>query len=326
MSQPDLTVRFEGLEEAKPGDNCYDPKQPWYVHVTVLNAKYKDSIQGGLDPNDPTGPAAACNLMLQVMKGKTLASGVAYSTYVSVMALDGYPAQGVFELGLSIQLPLAVKKAELGTLFAFRIEIDSGKTVPESEEGNNVFVWEKGTPPPLFKLGSGEVNPAPQPDEHLAFIDTAAVSSSEKQLKVQVQNLGSLPSQPMPVYLRLFDKPTPGTPVGRSYLGAIGQVPSLAPGNSLWILLESDTPFVHPHAPAVPRRSRRPAQHIRLRRGAGNVGGLVEVQDYRLVDRGDDFDVLIPFTLAFYHGFGTLGFGGPAIGSRKGPIRIPGKG
>ena len=58
MNQPDLTVTFKGMEEAKPGQACYDPAQPWFAYVLINNCKFIDKEKGIADAKNPTGPSA----------------------------------------------------------------------------------------------------------------------------------------------------------------------------------------------------------------------------------------------------------------------------
>lgn len=340
MSQPDLTVTFKGMEEAKPGQACYDPAQPWFAYVLINNCKFIDKEKGIADAKNPTGPSAPCKVRLDIMKGDKLSSGTAYSVAVDVDALSGYsdsPDTNPYIIGLSIKLPVQVKKADFGSKYAFRITVDSGSEVTESEENNNIFTWEKGTVPQAAIFSSGEIyNPAPPADQNWKIIDTAAKPDSLRDVQVRIKNMGDAPSMEELVTLTVYEDPVAGQPTAVGSIQALGKVPSLAPGNSTWLTLTAEQDFIRPLPAATAQPASEPQAYIQRSRGAQQFQIRRRFDQVARIDQSQlqvhhftqvehcEFKVLRPFSIRIGHDRESVGFGRAPIETGK-RIRIPGK-
>lgn len=190
IAQPNLQIFFDGLEEAVPGMPCYDPAQPWFVHVTVVNAnsdpKWAPNLRA-LDPKNPTAAAGGFAIVFEVFVGVTAALGSQHSGSVYMDSLGAYPGSNACALGFSMQLPKNISKADFGVKYGFRFTVDMYSDVAESNEGDNVFLWDKAQVPPLvpaWKEGD------PSPFSNLKFVDFKAIPGSTRELDVLVKKPG----------------------------------------------------------------------------------------------------------------------------------------
>lgn len=340
MSEPDLTVTFKGMEEAKPGQKCYDPAQPWFVYVNINNCKFINKEKGIADVKNPTGPSAPCKVRLDIMKGDHLNSGTAYSVAVNVDALSGHPGSpndtAPYIIGLSIKLPVEVKKLDFGTKYAFRITVDSDSEITESEENNNIFTWEKGTAPEAATFSSGEnFNPEPPPNQNWKFIDTAAKPDSLRDVQIRVKNEGSEPSIEELIILTVYKDPVAGLPTAEGSIEAITKMPSIAPGQSIWLTLSADQDFIRP-LPAAAQPASDPTPYIRRTRGVQQLQIRYPFGKVAKIDPGQlrghsftqvehcEFEVIRPFSIHLAQDGDRIGFGKAPITTKR-PIRIPGK-
>jgi hypothetical protein len=326
------------LQKALPGTACFDPKQPWYLRVMVVN-KFPEPY------GEPPADAGPFRIAVAIMNGPTFTSGLAET--MSFDVVDGLPFTS--NIAVSMQLPEKVKPVDLGSKRAFWIAVDpENKVMKGGQDGvSPVFEWElkegervaivpecpKTVPPP----GSGS---APSADRDLKITDTAGVPGNKQKLKVEIKNVGTLRSVPATLTLNLFGTPTPGDPVRKTVGVADAKIPPLDPGAKAWVEISGPIAFVEP--PADTSRAQAPrirqSQPIAFRSIATRKAVLtrenvvrdasgVRVRQAPLtlvhVTGSSDYKALIPFALEVAGTNERLVFGMPA--PTGGPIKIPGK-
>lgn len=342
MPQPNLRIYFDGLEEATPGMPCYDPEQPWFAHVTVVNANLDPkwpAEKRALNPQNPTGPAGPFKVFFQVFPGQTSKStsgSTPFTTYL-VDGLGAYPGgTNACAQGFSMQLPKGTAKADFGVKYGFMFQADMYHSVTESNEDDNYFVWESGLAPslaPQWKEGD------PSPFSNLKFIDFKAVPGSKNQLDMLVKNQGSETSYQLELRLSILGAPKPGSPTGSVVESVSANSTAIPPGGSTWVRFKARSAFVQPRAALSARELQRlhsanPASR-RFRQVQLGSSGLLDGQNiprYLVMEKDFDFVPLKPFFITLMNASTSerVAFGENPLGVVKrpgpgGPIAIPHK-
>lgn len=337
MAQPNLQIFFDGLEEAVPGMPCYDPAQPWFAHVTVVNAnsdpKWAPNLRA-LDPKNPTAAAGAFAIVFEVFVGITAALGSQHSGSVFMDSLGAYPGSNACALGFSMQLPKNISKADFGVKYGFRFTVDMYSDVAESNEGDNVFLWDKAQVPPLvpaWKEGD------PSPFSNLKFVDFKAIPGSTRELDVLVKNQGAETSLQLELRLSIMGPPTPASPTGSVLESVSANSTAIPPGASTWVRFKASTPFLQPRARLTAREIKRLQSDPGSRRfrqvqsgSSSRLGGL-QVPSYLVVEKDFDFVPLKPFVITLINEARSekVAFGENPVNTKRpgkgGPIAIPHK-
>lgn len=335
MALPNLQVFFDGIEEATPGMPCYDPAQPWFAHVTVANA---NSVPGfdprlrAFDPKQPTAAADTFSVIFEVFVGTTAALGSQSATSYVVDGLAAYPGNEPHALGFSMQLPKTVSHKDFGLKYGFRFTADLYGHIAESNEGDNVFLWEKAQLPPLANVWKpGD----PSPFTDLKFMGFKAVPGSGRQLDVLVRNQGAETSLQLELRLQIMGAPTPASPAGSVLETVSANSTAIASGGQTWIRFKAKTAFVQPVAGLSLRdvRRLRSAGSRRFRQvqtGQGGLRGLPTLSRYLVVEKDFNFVPLKPFVITLMNDGQTerVAFGEPAVkkpGGSQGGIDVPDK-
>ncbi len=331
MPEANLQIFFDGLEEATPGMPCYDPAQPWFAHVTVVNANSDakwDPSRRALDPQKPTAKAGPFSVLFQVFEGATSASDTQSVQSYTVEGLGPYPGSGDWLQGFSMQLPKNISKPDFGLKHGFRFKADTYFAVPESNEDDNSFLWEKAQVPPLAPLWKeGD----PSPFSNLKFVDFKAIPGSQRQLDVLVKNQGAQQSLQLELRLSIIGQPTPASPTGSVLESASANSTAIPPGGSTWVRFKTRTAFVQPSA-GLPARelkrlqattpgSRRFRQVQASNNSSAPGGGTV--QRYLVVEKDFDFVPLKPFVITLMNDARSEKV---AFGEHPVKIKQPGKG
>lgn len=341
MALSNLRIFFDGLEEATPGMPCYDPEQPWFAHVTVVNAnadtKWDPKLRA-LDPQKPTAAAGPFKVSFQVFPGPTAASasGSTPFTLYEVDGLGAYPASEAFVKGFSMQLPKDISKADLGVKRGFRFKADPYFAVPESNEDDNSFVWESAQAPDMApQWQEGDASPF----SNLKFMDFRAIAGSKRDIEVMVKNQGSETSLQLELRLNIIGPPTPRSPLG-SVLESVSVNSSAIPtGGSVWVRFTAKRDFVQPRTGLPARELRRlqaanPASRRfrQVQMGSSALLGGQNISRYLVMEKDFDFMPLKPFTIAVMNSSSSerVAFGENPVGGGKkpgggGPIAIPQK-
>ena len=330
MPQPNLQIFFDHLEEAKPGMPCYDPEQPWFAHVTVVNAnsdaKWAPNLRA-LDPKNPTAPAGAFAVLFEVFVGTTAALGTQYAATFHVDSLGAYPGDGDCALGFSMQLPKGMSHTDLGKKYGFRFTADKYSDVAESNEGDNVFLWDKAQAPNMAPLWS-EGDPSPY--SNLKFVDFKAIAGSTHELDVLVKNQGAETSLQLELRLSIVGAPTAASPTGSVVESVSANSTAIPPGGSTWVRFKADTAFVQPRTGLSARELKRlqtamPGSRRFRQVQAGSIRLLAghNVPRYLVVEKDFDFVPLKPFVITLMNS--TQGEK-VAFGENPVKIRRPGKG
>ena len=327
------------VQKALPGTACFDPKQPWYVRVLVVN---KFPVPSGEPPAD----AGPFRVQLAIMNGPKIDSSPAETIFFDVV--EGLSFTSI--IAVSMQLPEKVKHVDFGSKRAFWIAVDPDNNVLkgeqpgfspvlywESKEGQRVIVvpeCPKAVPPP----GSGS---APSADRDLKITDTAGVPGSKQKLKVEIKNVGALRSVQATLTFSLFGVPTPADPIRKTVGVADAKIPPLDPGTKAWVEIDGPLAFVEPledpsraQAPRIRHSQPISFRPIATRKAVLTKENVVrDASGVRLVRQAPitlvhvtgppDYKVLIPFALEVAGTNERLVFGVPA--PTGGPIKIPGK-
>lgn len=341
MALSNLRIFFDGLEEATPGMPCYDPEQPWFAHVTVVNAnadpKWDPKLRA-LDPQKPTAAAGPFKVSFQVFPGPTAASasGSTPFTLYEVDGLGAYPGSESFVQGFSMQLPKDVSKADLGLKRGFRFKADPYFAVPESNEDDNSFVWESAQAPnmaPQWQEGDAS------PFSNLKFMDFRAVAGSKRDIEVLVKNQGSETSLQLELRLNIIGPPTPRSPLGSVLESVSVNSTAIPTGGSVWVRFTAKRDFVQPRTGLPARELRRlqaanPASRRfrQVQMGSSALLGGQNIPRYLVMEKDFDFMPLKPFTIAVMNSSSSekVAFGENPVGGGKkpgggGPIAIPQK-
>lgn len=335
MALPNLHVRFDGLEEATPGMPCYDPAQPWFAHVTVINANYRTDLVPAdkfLDPNNPTGKAGLFYVRFEVFAGATQAQGPMHAVGYEVNGLGGYPGSGDCLVGFSIQLPKNITKEQFGLVYGFRFTADGYNDQIESNENDNVFLWEKAQTPQMApQWKEGDISPY----SNLKFVDFKAVPGSKRQLDVLVKNQGAEKSLQLELRLTIMGPPSPVSPLGTASETASANSTAIPPGGETWVRFSARSAFVQPLAdvPARERRRMQAGSNRRFRQvqsGASGLSGIGHLERFLVVEKDFDFVPLKPFFITLMNSQRSekvaFGENPPASKIRRtGPIAIPQK-
>lgn len=337
MPEANLQIFFDGLEEATPGMPCYDPEQPWFAHVTVVNAnsdpKWAPNLRA-LDPKNPTTAAGAFAIVFEVFVGMTAALGSQHSGSFFMDSLGAYPGSNACALGFSMQLPKNISKADFGVKYGFRFTADMYSAVAESNEGDNVFLWDKSQAPPLvptWKEGD------PSPFSNLKFVDFKAIPGSSRELDVLVKNQGTQTSLQLELRLSIMGPPTPLSPTGSVVESVSANSTAIPSGASTWIRFKANTAFVQPRRGLTARDLKRLQAAPGSRRfrqvqsgPSGALGGLA-VPRYLVVEKDFDFVPLKPFFITLMNDARSekVAFGESPVNTQRpgkgGPIAIPQK-
>ena len=341
MALSNLRIFFDGLEEATPGMPCYDPEQPWFAHVTVVNAnadtKWDPKLRA-LDPQKPTAAAGPFKVSFQVFPGPTAASasGSTPFTLYEVDGLGAYPASEAFVKGFSMQLPKDISKADLGLKRGFRFKADPYFAVPESNEDDNSFVWESAQAPnmaPQWQEGDAS------PFSNLKFMDFRAIAGSKRDIEVLVKNQGSETSLQLELRLNIIGPPTPRSPLGSVLESVSVNSTAIPTGGSVWVRFTAKRDFVQPRTGLPARELRRlqaanPASRRfrQVQMGSSALRGGQNIPRYLVMEKDFDFMPLKPFTIAVMNSSSSekVAFGENPVGGGKkpgggGPIAIPQK-
>lgn len=303
MALPNLHVRFDGLEQATPGMPCYDPAQPWFAHVTVINANFRTDLvppDKFLDANNPTGKAERFYVRFEMFAGATEAHGPMHAAGYEVNGLGGYPGDGDCMVGFSVQLPKNIDYKQFGLVYGFRFTADGYSDVIESNENDNVFLWEKAQAPqmaPQWKEGE------PSPFSNLKFIDFKGVPGSKRQLDVLVKNQGSETSLQLELRLTVVGPPTPASPLGTASETVSANSTAIPAGGQTWVRFSARSSFVQPlnDIPARERRRIQTGSNRRFRQvqsGPTGLAGISHLPRYLVVEKDFDFVPLKPFFIA----------------------------
>ncbi|MEY4484525.1 MAG: hypothetical protein RL693_1977 [Verrucomicrobiota bacterium] len=238
---PDLSIEFNGLIETKPGTECYDAQQPWFVSISALNyfVNYK------LHPEGQPGKAGPFATKFEVFKGNSLDSGLLYTGdlfYAPGLGDKNDMVEDPFYVVFGMRLPYGIKHTDLGVKYAFRITVDSTKLVAESNESNNTYTWNKLEVPPLAKFDGMSQKPQYQ---QLRIASTRKTSNDRKNaLEVRVKNAGNVASEKTDLQLRLKD------PINGTSLLYTQPIEPIQPGQSAWFTLVAYVPFILPKTEA----------------------------------------------------------------------------
>lgn len=341
MPLSNLRIFFDGVEEAKPGMPCYDPEQPWFAHVTVVNANADPkwpSEKRALDPTRPTGKAAAFKVSFEVFPGITAATttGATPRSFYEVDGLGAYPGSNDCAKGFSMQLPKEVSILDFGKKRGFRFYADPYFAVPESNLDDNIFVWESGLSPnmaPPWKEGD------PSPFSNLKFMNFRAIAGSKRDIEVLVKNQGSETSFQLELRLNIIGPPTPRSPLGSVLESVSANSTAIPTGGSVWVRFTAKRDFVQPRKGLAARELRRlQADNPGNRRfrqvlmGSSGLLGGQNIPRYLVMEKDFDFIPLKPFTIAVMNSSSSekVAFGESPVGSVKkpdggGPIAVPQK-
>jgi hypothetical protein len=342
MPQPNLRIYFDGLEEATPGMPCYDPAQPWFAHVTVVNANLDPkwpAQKRALDPQNPTAAVGPFKVFFQVFPGQTSKStsgSTPFTTY-TVDGLGAYPGgQSDCAQGFSMQLPQGMAKADFGVKYGFMFQADMYQAVTESNEDDNYLVWESGLPPPLApQWKEGDTSPF----SNLKFAAFKAVPGSRNQLDVLVKNQGSETSFQLELRLSIMGPPTPVSPTGSVAESVSANSTAIPSGGSTWVRFKARSVFLQPRAALSARELQRlqsanPASRRfrQVQLGSSSLLGGQSIARYLVVDKDFDFVPLKPFFITLMNATQSekVAFGESPLGAVKrpgpgGPIAIPRK-
>lgn len=342
MPLSNLRIFFDGLEEATPGMPCYDPEQPWFAHVTVVNANVDTKHDPSLRPFDPQKPTAAAGpfkVSFQVFPGSTAssASGSTPFTLFEVDGLGAYPGPVACAKGFSMQLPKNITKADFGIKHGFRFYADPYFAIPESNVDDNIFLWENGQAPSMAPQWSeGD----PSPFSNLKFMGFRAVAGSKRDIEVLVKNQGSETSFQLELRLNIMGPPTPRSPLGSALESVSVNSTAIPTGGSVWVRFTAKRDFVQPRT-GLPARELRRLQAAnpgsrrfrQVQMGNSSVAGGLDIPRYLVMEKDFDFMPLKPFTIAVMNssssekvafGESPVGGGGKKPGG-GGPIAIPHK-
>lgn len=335
MALPNLHVRFDGIEQATPDMPCYDPAQPWFAHVTVLNANYRTDLSppdAFLDPKNPTGETGLFYVRFEVFAGPTQADGPMYAVGHDIEKLGGYPGSGDCMIGFSMQLPKNITKDQFGSKHGFRITADGYGDVIESNENDNVVLWEKAQVPPLApKWKEGD----PSPFSNLKFIDFKAVPGRKRQLDVLVKNQGTEQSLQLELRLTVMGPPSPASPLGTAAEIVSVNSTAIPPGGQTWVRFSTRSAFVQPLVDLSLRERRGLAQGANRRfrqvqTGSTGFADIGHLSRYLVVEKSFDFVPLKPFFIVLMNSERSekvaFGENTPVTKPpRKRPIAIPHK-
>lgn len=307
MAQPNLQVFFDGLEEAKPGMPCYDPAQPWFVHIMVISANSAPQWAPNLLAGDPQthGSGRAVRGVVRGIQrhhGTTAASDTQYLNTYTVEGLGAYPGPDISARGFSMQRPLNIAKPDLGPKYGFRFKADMYHSVTESNNDDNIFLWETGQAPkiaPQWKEGD------PSPFNNLKFVDFKAIPGSTRELDVLVKNQSPQTSLQLELRLAIMGPPTPASPTGNVLESVSANSTAIPPGGSTWVRFKTSTPFVQPRARLTAREIKRLQSDPGSRRfqqvqsgSSSRLGGL-QVPSDLVVGKDFDFAPQKPFFITF---------------------------
>ena len=304
MALPNLHVRLDGIEQATPDMPCYDAAQPWFAHVTIINANFRADTGApntALDPQNPTGKAGPFYLRFEVFAGPTPADGPMHAVGYALDGLGGYPGSGDCMVGFSVQLPKNITKDQFGSVHGFRFTVDGYGDVVESNETDNVVLWEKAQVPPMapqWKEGD------PSPFSNLKFIDFKAVPGSKRQLDVLVKNQGTEPSLQLELRLTVMGPPSAASPLGTAAETVSVNSTAIPPGSQTWVRFSARNAFVQPLVDLSVRERRGlllQGAHRRFRQvqsGPSGFANASHLQRYLVVEKNFDFVPLKPFFIA----------------------------
>jgi len=322
---PDLHGTIDGVEEAKIGTPCFDPDQPWGIHVSILNFHKKG--------NQPVAAAGPFTVQIEIMNGPKISSGV-FKTISETFA-EGIGAPG--HVGVTIRLPKVVKHKELGVQRALRYTIDpplpKGQ-VSEDDETNNVVIWESGEPLPIAPIS--DMNPQAPQDRMLQIMGTSALPGDTKHLRVQVKNAGTKTSKASVMFLSLHKPPTPGAPTGSTNnIDGHVTVEPLASGSMATVEIGASQSFVQPTSsggsrpPVQPISASVPPGRKMIMTNSVKAGFFPRMKRTSTlvvsVPGQPGYKILIPFTLEISGAHEKIRFGSMAPPTGSGPIAIPGK-
>lgn len=340
MPSPNLQIFFDGLNEATPGMPCYDPAQPWFAQVTVANANSKLQSPfgpGEFDPNQPTAKAGPFQVSFEVFAGTTAATGTLHllAPY-SVDGLEAHPDTQGYRQSFSMQLPKGMAKDDFGAKHGFRFKVDVYLAVPESNEDDNTFTWEKAQTPKMAPIALPDKLTPPNPFTNLQFNDFKAVPGSRNELDVLVKNVGSETSHQVELRLTIMGSPTPSSPLGSVLDFALANSTNIPSGGTTWVRFKAQPDFVVARAD-LPARSFKTLQSApgtrrfrQVQPGSSSAWGLSgqTIPRFLVVDKDFDFVPLKPFFIEMRNE--KVAFGESPAGGRKrpkggGPIAIPQK-
>lgn len=346
MPQPNLQIFFDGLNEATPGMPCYDPAQPWFAQVTVANANNKPISPygpGDFDKDHPTAKAGGFQVSFEVFAGVTASTGTLHLLApFTVDGLDAHPDGEVYMKSFSMQLPKGMPKDDFGAKHGFRFKADVFFAVPESNEDDNTFTWEKAQTPKMAPVALPDKLTPPNPFSSLKFIDFKAVPGSRRELDMRVENVGSETSYQLELRLSIMGPPTPRSPLGSVLETATANSTNIASGASTWVRFTAQTDFVVARAdlPARAFKTLQAAPGARrfrqVQAGTSSANGLngQTIPRFLVVDKDFDFVPLKPFTILLMNQMRSekVAFGESPVGGGKkpgggggGPIAIPHK-
>lgn len=336
MALSNLRVFFDGLEEAKPGMPCYDTAQPWFAHVTVVNANSPPGAAPALramDPKQPTAAAGPFGVVFEVFVGATAALGTQHVSTYQLDGLDAYPGSNDCVVGFSMQLPKTISHQDFGLKHGFRFTADLYGHVAETNEGDNVYLWDKAQQPmlaPVWKEGD------PSPFTDLKFVDFKGVPGSERQLDVLVRNQGAETSLQLELRLEIMGAPTPDSPTGSVLETVRANSTAIPAGGQTWIRFKAKAAFVHALAGLSPRELKRWARSgsrrfRQVQSVRGGLRGAPSFQRYLVVEKSFDFVPLKPFVITLINDVRSekVAFGEPSLkqqtGRQGGGIAVPEK-